>query len=193
MSPHDPRVDAYIEHAAPFARPLLAELRRRVHAAGQEIDESIKWRHPAFLHGGRIVAFMAAFKAHVGFGFWTPKGADDADGMGQFGRITGIEMLPTQARINAGLREAIARHAMPAPRARAPRPELETPAALRIALDANPAAKAAFEAFAPSHRREYAEWIADAKRETTRTRRVAQAIEWLAEGRPRNWKYMSRG
>lgn len=196
MSPHDPRIDAYIENAAPFAQPLLAELRRRVHGACPGLAESIKWSHPAFLHEGRIVAFMAAFKAHVGFGFWKPKGADDAEGMGQFGRITDILMLPEQARIEEGLRDAIARHAASAPRAtasRVPRSEPEVPVALRIALDANPAAKAAFEAFAPSHRREYADWIAEAKREETRARRVAQAIEWLAEGRQRNWKYLSRG
>lgn len=197
MGPQDPRVDTYIEAAAAFARPLLIELRRRVHGSGLAIDESIKWSHPAFLHDGRIVAFMAAFKAHVGFGFWKPKGADDGDGMGQFGRLTDLSMLPGQDRVDAGLHDAIARHAAPAargaPAPRAARTPLETPQALRVALEAHPAAKAAYEAFAPSHRREYAEWIAEAKREETRARRVAQAVEWLAEGRPRNWKYMSRG
>lgn len=195
MSSRDPRIDAYIASAAPFAQPLLAELRRRVHASGLDLAEAIKWRHPAFLHDGRIVAFMAGFKAHVGFGFWRPKGDDDAAGMGQFGRITDATMLPAQAVIDAGLHEAIARHAAGG-RVRAsrmPRPAPEPPEALRVALDANPLAKAAFEAFAPSHRREYVEWIAEARREETRARRVAQAIESLAAGRPRNWKYTSRG
>ena len=69
------------------------------------------------------------------------------------------------------------------------KPELPIPPEFAAALSANPAARAALEGFSPSHRREYVEWISEAKRPETRDKRIAQAIEWLADGKKRNWKY----
>jgi uncharacterized protein YdeI (YjbR/CyaY-like superfamily) len=63
------------------------------------------------------------------------------------------------------------------------------PQDLKSALARNAKARAAFEGFSPSHRREYVEWIEDAKRDDTRRKRLATAIEWMGEGKPRNWKY----
>jgi uncharacterized protein YdeI (YjbR/CyaY-like superfamily) len=196
MAQHDPRVDAYIAQAAPFARPLLEHLRAQVHAACPDVEEAIKWSMPAFLYRGRQLASMAAFKQHASFGFWRGEdvvGEREEGAMGQFGRLRTLEDLPDDAR----MRELVAR-AMAlidagggrrrTPRA-APRPLPDAPPALVAALDADPAARAAFDAFPPSHRREYIEWIAEAKREDTRARRVAQAIEWIAQGKSRNLKY----
>ena len=195
MTTLDPRVDAYIERAAPFARPLLERLRRDLHAASPDLEESIRWGMPAFLHGGRLVAMFAAFKAHASFGFLRANGdAPTREGMGQFGRLTRIDELPDAATIAAVVQAAIARAergAPPAPR-RPPRPDAVVPDDLRAALDGNPSAAAAFAAFPPGQRREYVDWITEAKRHDTRARRLAQAVEWLAEGKPRNWKHMRR-
>jgi uncharacterized protein YdeI (YjbR/CyaY-like superfamily) len=193
MTALDPRVNTYIERAAPFARPLLEQLRRDLHAASPELDESIRWGMPAFLHGGRLIAMVAAFKAHASFGFWRANDTAPArEGMGQFGRLTRLEELPDAATIRDGVEAAIARADDDAPRAprRPARPEAVVPDDLREALVANPAAAATFNAFPPGQRREYVDWITEAKRPETRARRLVQAVEWLAEGKPRNWKHM---
>ncbi|TZF83421.1 YdeI/OmpD-associated family protein [Cognatilysobacter lacus] len=198
MTAHDERVDAYIERAAPFARPLLRQLRRDLHAASPALDESIRWGMPAFLHDGRIVAMLAAFKQHASLTLW--RAGDNAarregEGMGQFGRLTTLAELPNAATIAARVREAIARIAggVPTPpRNREIRPEAVVPDELRAALDAHPAAAATFASFPPGQRREYVDWITEAKRDDTRARRLAQAIEWLAEGKTRNWKHERR-
>ncbi|HXE57413.1 MAG TPA: YdeI/OmpD-associated family protein [Gemmatimonadales bacterium] len=198
MGTRDPRVDAYIARAAPFARPILTHLRELVHEACPEVEEAIKWGAPAFMYHGMLCG-MAAFTRHCSFGFW--KGALVVNGTrakageaaGQFGRITAIADLPAR-RVLAGyvrkamrLNEAGAKAPRPPKR---PKPRLVVPPDLRAALAQNPRARATFERFSPSHRREYVEWITEAKREETRRRRLATAIAWLAEGKPRNWKYM---
>jgi uncharacterized protein YdeI (YjbR/CyaY-like superfamily) len=195
MTTFDPRVDAYIQRAAPFARPLLEQLRRDLHAASPDLDESIRWGMPAFLHGGRLVAMLAAFKAHASFGFWRANEAATArEGMGQFGRLTSLHDLPGAALIAEGVRAAIARAEAGAPRApRKPaRPEAVVPDDLRAALAERPAAAATFAAFPPGQRREYVDWITEAKRSETRARRLVQALEWLDEGKTRNWKHTAR-
>jgi uncharacterized protein YdeI (YjbR/CyaY-like superfamily) len=195
MTTFDPRVDAYIQRAAPFARPLLEQLRRDLHAASSELDESIRWSMPAFLHGGQLIAMVAAFKAHASFGFWRANDeATPREGMGQFGRLTSLEELPDAAVIAEGVRAAIARADGGAPRAtrRPARPEAEVPDDLRAALAARPAAAATFAAFPPGQRREYVDWITEAKRSETRARRLAQALAWLDEGKTRNWKHAPR-
>ena len=194
--PRDPRIDAYIERQADFARPILRHLREAVHAARPDVEEAMKWSMPHFLVGGRILAGMAAFKAHATFGFWRAgdvvgdSGAK-RDAMGQFGRLASVDDLPPPAELDSMIRKAAAlAEAGPAPRpTRAPRPEPATPEDLRAAIDAEPKAAATFDAFPPGCRREYCEWIVEAKRPETRARRVAQAVEWLAEGKRRNWKY----
>ena len=202
MPTTDPRVDAYVAAAPDFARPILEHLRALVHRAVPDAVETMKWSRPHFEHHG-LLAGMSAFKAHVAFGLWRASevgagaaGADavGTDGMGQFGRITRLADLPSDAQLVAWLREA-ARLNEAGPRRRAAnptsasRPVPEVPDDLREALAASPAARATFEGFAPSHRREYLEWIVEAKRPETRARRVAQAVEWMAEGKGRNWKY----
>lgn len=193
---NDPRIDAYIAQSAAFAQPLLTEIRARVAKTCPGAEETIKWRFPHFLYGDKILCSMAAFKAHVAFGFWHGEQMDiDApsrEAMGQFGRMQSVKDLPTAAAFAKLVKEAmrlIDAGAMRVARAPKPKTPLVIPPALAAALRANRRAAAAFEAFPPSHKREYADWIAEAKREETRDRRVAQAIEWIAVGRHRNWKY----
>lgn len=189
--PTDPRVDAYIAASADFARPLLAWMRARVHAAVPEVDEAIKWSRPAFLLGGRPFAMMIAFKAHASFGFWE-HGAAAGETVEQFDRIAGFADLPDAAAFEALVKAAAARLATGArPRrpAPTPRPEAEVPPELAAALAADPAAQATFGAFPPSARRDYCEWIGEAKRPETKARRVAEAVAQLREGKRRNWKY----
>lgn len=195
----DPRVDDYIEGAEEFARPILRHLRETVHAACPDLDETMKWGFPHFMREG-IVCSMAAFKRHCAFGFWKEKlvleehGAPTEEAMGQFGRITSVSDLPSRDTIIAHVRKAVKLNedGVKVPRTARSRKELEVPEPFRKALDENPEAAAAFAGFSPSHRHEYVEWISEAKREETRTRRIAKAIEWLTEGKPRNWKYMKR-
>lgn len=193
----DPRVDAYIARQADFARPILDHLREVVRSACPECEEALKWSSPAFLYKGSILAHMAAFKAHAIFGFWQGKAVTgdtpaEREAMGSFGRLTSIEQLPETSTLTALVHKAMALvdKGEKAPRPiKHPKPPLETPADLADALDANSAAHATFDAFSPSSRREYIEWVTDAKREETRAKRVAQAVEWMAEGKKRNWKY----
>jgi len=195
----DPRVDAYIEKKPDFARPILAHLRARIHAVCPEVEETLKWSMPNFIYKGQILANMAAFKAHTAFGFWRSSevvgetGAEH-DAMGQFGRIASLADLPDDATLDGLIRKAVAvLDAGPAPRKpkNPPKAAPEMPDDLRAALDADAKAAATFDGFSPSCRREYVEWVVEAKRPETRAKRVAQAVEWMAEGKRRNWKYES--
>ncbi|HEX8481642.1 MAG TPA: YdeI/OmpD-associated family protein [Allosphingosinicella sp.] len=195
--PHDPRIDAYMARQADFARPILEHLRSAVHAACPEVEETLKWGMPHFLYKGRMLAGMAAFKAHATFGFRRAKevvgetGAE-RDAMGQFGRLTSVADLPPEEVLRdlIGKAMALADEGRPPARTKAaPKAEPEVPPELANALAANPAARATFDGFPPSCRREYVEWVAEAKRPETRDRRIVQAIEWMAEGKKRNWKY----
>ena len=198
----DPRIDAYIERAAPFARPILVHVRALVHQACPGVEETIKWGMPTFMHAGGILCGMAAFKQHASFGFWKHamvvgegERADEKprDGMGSYGKLTALDDLPTKKILLAHIRKAMKLNEdgvkVPAARKAAPRPAPETPADLLAAFKQDKAAQATFDAFPPSCKREYIEWIVEAKREDTRAKRLAQAVEWLAEGKRRNWKY----
>lgn len=195
----DPRIDAYIARSADFARPILTHLRDVVHAACPEVEETMKWSMPHFDYKG-IMCGMAAFKAHVTFGFWKgslipglqARAADGGEAMGHFGKITSIEDLPPKKVIAGFVREAMRMNDEGVTVARpkkASKAEAAIPPVLAAALAKNKKAKAAFAAFPPSHRREYIEWILGAKREETRDKRVAQTVEWVAEGKSKNWKY----
>jgi uncharacterized protein YdeI (YjbR/CyaY-like superfamily) len=196
MATRDPRVDQYIEKSADFAKPILTYVRATVHAACPAVEEAMKWSFPHFLYKGMLCS-MAAFKAHAAFGFW--KGSlvlgtgADTDAMGQFGRLTKVSDLPSKRDLTAMIKKAMALNeegvTVPRPR-RAPRKALPMPAELTAALRANKKAASAFEAFSPSHRREYMEWIGQAKGAETRKKRVATALTWLSAGKPRNWKYL---
>jgi uncharacterized protein YdeI (YjbR/CyaY-like superfamily) len=192
----DPRIDAYIARQADFARPILEHLRRVVREAAPEVEETIKWSMPHFTYKGRLFAGMAAFKAHASFGLWHASAVlgetgSEREAMGQFGRLTSIADLPPEAELRTLIgRAAALAEAGPKPRPKKPpKPELPTPDDLRTALDSEPRAAAAFDAFSSSCRREYVEWVTEAKRPETRAKRLAQAIEWIAEGKRRNWKY----
>lgn len=197
MGTRDPRVDAYVEKSAEFARPILTQLRETVHAACPQVDEAMKWSFPHFLYKGMLCS-MASFKQHCAFGFW--KGSlvlngagKEADAMGQFGRITKASELPARKTLVAYIKKAAALNDEGVKVARVPKrvgPALRVPAALTAALKKNKKAQGAFAGFSQSHKREYAEWIAEAKSDDTRTRRLRTAIEWIAEGKTRNWKYL---
>ena len=191
----DARVDAYIAKAKPFAQPILKRIRAAVHAGCPAVAETIKWSVPAFEYRGPL-AGMAAFKAHAAFNFWKGKlvtGESEAteSAMGQFGRLTAIADLPPADEFAALVRKAMALTdaGVKTPRNKQETAPLAMPEDLRAALDAQPAAASHFAAFAPSAQREYIEWVVEAKRAETRTKRIAQAAEWIAEGKKRHWKY----
>jgi uncharacterized protein YdeI (YjbR/CyaY-like superfamily) len=197
MPTTDPRIDAYIANTAPFAQPILSHLRSLVHQACPQVQETLKWSMPFFMVGSRNLCFMAGFKQHAGFGFWQGKQVvgehSPATAMGQFGRLTTVADLPGDAELMALIQRAAslepAKAEPAAKKAPARKAPLPVPDDLADALAKAPAAKVTFEALPPSQQREYLEWITGAKREETRQRRLAQALEWLAEGKPYNWQY----
>ena len=202
MGKRDPRVDAYIDKAAGFAKPILVHLRETVHAACPEADETLKWSMPSFMYAGGILCGMAAFKQHATFGFW--KGdlvlgdkAQSGNGMGHFGKITRVADVPPKRELTAYIKKAASLNDEGIKVARAPRKPggaklLRVPADLAAALQKNKKAQATFENFRPSHRNEYVEWITEAKGEETRARRIKTAIAQMAEGKSQNWKYESK-
>jgi uncharacterized protein YdeI (YjbR/CyaY-like superfamily) len=192
----DPRIDSYIAAAADFARPILDHLRSAVHSACPEAEETMKWGMPHFLYKGQILAGMAAFKAHATFGFRRGQevigetGAE-RDAMGQFGRLASVDDLPKPEVLAQLIRKAMAltdEGGKPA-EAKPAKPPVEVPEDLRRALDASSGAAAIFDGFPESCRREYVDWIVEAKRQETRDKRIAEAVEWMAQGKRRNWKY----
>ena len=200
MGSRDSRVDAYIAQAQPFAQPILRHLRALVHDTCPDVEEALKWRTPAFMYHG-ILAGMAAFKGRVMFGFWKGSLLSGGDGrvggmgMGEMGDLTSVADLPPKRVLVAKIKQAMRLNedGVKLPRSRrAPKPPPRAPADLKSSLSKNRKATATWEEFSPSHRREYVEWITEAKTDETRTRRVEQAVEWMAEGKPRNWKYLKR-
>lgn len=195
MPAKDPRVDAYIAKAQPFARPILRHLRKVVHAGCPDVVETMKWSMPHFDYKGSLCG-MASFKEHCGFGFWKAslleglKKNDDA--MGQFGCIRSVDDLPSEKDLVTLVKQAVTLNdeGVKVKRTpKAPKASIRVPAPFAAALKKNKKAQAAFDAFSPSHRREYVEWIAEAKQDATRDRRIATAIEWMTEGKSRHWKY----
>lgn len=194
-------IDKYIRDAAPFARPVLVHLRALVHEACPEVQETLKWRFPHFLYKG-ILCSMAAFKQHCAFGFWkgkllfadNPKMQELSRGaMGYFGRITSLEDLPDDHTILKYVREAMRLNEdgvkSPVRPLVGQRKPLVIPTAFSRALMKNKQAKSNFENFSYSQRKEYVQWISEAKREETREKRIATSIDWLAEGKSQNWRY----
>jgi len=192
----DPRFDAYIDRQAEFAKPILTHLRGVVHAACPDCEEAMKWSSPSFIYKGKILAGMAAFKAHAAFGFWqgsqvTDAGDKQMSAMGQFGRLTSMADLPPRQELEAMVRKAtvLIDEGVKPVRTKHVKAPFTVPQDLRAALDANPAALATFDSFPPSAQRDYVEWVSESKRDDTRAKRLAQTILWLAEGKRRNWKY----
>ena len=199
----DPRVDAYINKAAAFAQPILTHLRELVHKAVPDIEESIKWSMPFFTYSGQMFGNLAAFKAHCSFGLFggamkaylEEQGTAKNGNMGSMGKITTLKDLPPNKVLTAYFKQAAAfiddgAKTMQRPR-KAAKPAPETPTELAAALKKNKAAQKVLADFSPNCQREYAEWITEAKRAETKEKRIAQAIEWIAEGKQRNWKYQN--
>ena len=198
MATKDPRVDAYISKSADFAKPILKHLRKAVHAGCPQVQETMKWSMPHFDYKG-VMCGMAAFKEHCAFGFWKEslvfdgKKAGGKTAMGSFGCIKSIADLPNAKTLIGYVKKAAALNeaGIKAPGRTQPkkREPIEMPADFRAALKKNAKARKTFDAFAPSKRREYLEWVTEAKREETRQERLATSIKWLAEGKPRHWRY----
>ena len=207
MSKTDPRIDAYIDKAAPFAQTIMDHIRSLVHQACSEVEEKMKWSMPHFDYKGQMMCSMAAFKAHCAFGFWKADLIKSAEGkvqlkdrtaMGHMGRITSIKDLPSDRAMLKMIKEACqlneqgitVKRPPPKPEARA---ELIVPIDLATALSKDKKAEKKFNSSSYSYRKEYVEWIEDAKTAPTRAKRLATALEWIAEGKGRNWKYEVSG
>ena len=197
MGKKDSRVDAYIKEAAPFARPILTYLRKIIHEGCPAATETMKWHMPFFEYRGVLVG-MPAFKAHCALVFWRdivlePDSASDRNGRGQFGRITSLADLPPRAKLLGYVRSAVRQRDNPAKPTKKPvrrsSPAPVVPPDFKRALANHRSAREHFEKFSPSQQRDYIEWITEAKKPETRTRRILTALEWLAEGKSRNWKY----
>ena len=197
MPNKDPRVDAYIERSADFAKPIMTHLRKLVHKASPKVSETVKWSMPAFEYKG-LVCGLAAFKNHCTFGFWKhsllEQGAFPAEktAMGSFGRITSKKDLPPDDVIIRLVQQAVElneKGIKVEKKKPAAKKELVVPDYLTAALKKNKAAQKTFDNFPYSCKKEYVEWITEAKTEPTREKRLATTIEWLSEGKRRNWKY----
>ena len=194
----DPRIDAYVAKAQPFARPILEKVRERVHAVVPRAEETIKWGMPAYTLDGKILLITAAFKAHAALNFW--RGQElrgdkaNADAMGQFGKLASVADLPSDSELDRLMKEAaeVAKNA-PAPRKakHGPKAAPEMHPDFSAALAKAPKAKAALDGLPTSAQRDYLEWISEAKQDSTRAKRIATAVEWLSEGKRRHWKYQS--
>jgi uncharacterized protein YdeI (YjbR/CyaY-like superfamily) len=199
-----PKVDAYIASTGAFAQPILQHLRELIHKTLPEVEETIKWGHPFFMYRGLMLSNIAAFKQHCSIGLWGDQvkdklaaaGAYEASAMGVLGKLTSLKDLPSDRELAAYLRTAAASIDTGArtknysrPRPSTPKPPSQVPAALAAALKKNKAAATHFAAMPPGCQREYSDWIAEAKRDETRDKRTATAVEWIAAGKRRNWKY----
>jgi uncharacterized protein YdeI (YjbR/CyaY-like superfamily) len=200
MATKDPRIDAYIAKSADFAKPILNHLRKLVHTACPEVEETMKWSFPHFDYKG-VLCSMASFKQHCAFGFWkaalifgdSAPGKNPDDAMGHFGRITARADLPDDKVLIGYIKEAVRLNdegiKLPAKPKSKEKRELAVPADFTTALKKNRTARTTFENFSYSHKKEYVQWITEAKREETRKQRMDTAIQWLTEGKSRNWKY----
>lgn len=198
MTTRDPRIDAYIVRAPEFAKPILEHVRALVHEVCPTVEETMKWSTPHFYYEGQMLCGTAAFKEHAAMNFWKAALIDGlgpesgGDSRGNLGKLRTVKDLPSKQKLSGFIKAAMklndAGVTVKRPRSVA-KPESKVPRELDAALAKNRKAKAAFDAFAPGQRREYCEWIAEAKRRETKTARVTQAVEWIAAGKQRNWKY----
>ena len=196
MAHKDPRIDAYIAKSADFAMPILRYIRKTVHKACPNVEETMKWSFPNFDYKGMLCS-MAAFKEHCAFGFWKEKlilgtRPGSKGGMGSFGRITSLRDLPNEKIFIALIKKAVALNdaGTKIERARpATKKPLRVPSYFSALLKKNKKALAAFDNFSPSHKRDYIEWIVEAKTEETREKRIKTALQWMSQGKSRNWKY----
>ncbi|MEP7155045.1 MAG: YdeI/OmpD-associated family protein [Betaproteobacteria bacterium] len=199
MGTTDPRIDAYIAKAGPFAQPILKHLRALMHAHCDDCTETIKWSMPFFDYKGGVFANMAAFKQHCAFGFWLGDllkvDSKNEKAMGDFGKIASLDDLPSDKEIARLIKAAMKLHdsgaKLPSREKPVEKKELEIPVAFMATLKKNKKALATFDGFTPSKKKEYVEWYTEAKTEATRDKRMEQAVEWMAEGKSRHWKYQN--
>jgi uncharacterized protein YdeI (YjbR/CyaY-like superfamily) len=197
MPAKDPRIDAYIAKAQPFAQPILKRIRKAVHSGCPGVSETVKWGMPAFDYKGPLVG-MAGFKAHCALAFWkaslmksVPKNIG-VDAMGQFGRLESLDDTPPEAQLVKMVQEAAALNEAGVKVKRTPKPPkppAKVPADMLAAIKKNKKAAAIWGGFSPSAQREYVEWVTEAKSDDTRGRRLETAVQWISEGKGRNWKY----
>ena len=205
MGTKDKRIDAYIAKAQPFAQPILKHIRELAHKGCPEVEETMKWSFPHFVYAGGTLCSMAAFKEHMAFGFWKASLMKDPhkiletegrEAMGHFGRITGMNDLPSDKIMIEYIKEAARLNKEGIKVVRKPvskeKKELVVPDYFLKAISKNKKALKTFEAFSYSHKKEYVEWITEAKTEDTRNNRITTAVEWISEGKPRMWKYMKK-
>lgn len=204
MGKRDGRIDEYISKSADFAKPVLIHLRGLIHKTCPDVEETMKWSFPHFDYEG-MLCHMASFKQHCSFGFWKAElmkdktlmqNAKSESAMGHLGKITSLKDLPSDKKMISYIKEAMKLNdegvKLP-PRGKASqKKDVVVPDYFLKALKKNKTAFNVFDDFSPSHKREYVEWITEAKTEETRSRRIATAIEWMSEGKPRNWKYMKK-
>jgi uncharacterized protein YdeI (YjbR/CyaY-like superfamily) len=202
MAKTDKRIDSYISKAEPFAKPVLNHLRNLIHKACPQVEETIKWSFPHFDYAGATICSMASFKEHCAFGFWKASLMSDPykilsseNAMGQFGRIRNLKDLPADKILTEYIKEAAKLNEdgvkLPS-KAKPEKKNLIVPDYLTAALNKNKKALNTFENFSYSCKKEYIDWLTEAKTEQTRERRLASAIEWMSEGKVRNWKYMKK-
>ncbi len=204
MPTKDPRIDLYIYNAADFARPILLHLRELVHAACPDVQETIKWSFASFDYKGPMCS-MASFKQHCAFGFWKASlmkdkslvsNAESESAMGHYGKITSLKDLPSDKKIIAHIKEAMMLNEkgikLPPKKITAAKKEVVVPDYFLKQLQKNKKAFTTFNNFSLSHKREYVEWITEAKTDETKNRRMKSAIEWISEGKSRNWKYIKK-
>jgi uncharacterized protein YdeI (YjbR/CyaY-like superfamily) len=202
MPAKDARIDAYIAKAAPFAQPILTHLRKLVHETCPGVEETIKWSFPHFDYKGSILCSMASFKQHCAFGFFKAAMMEDAEGilttvgktaMGHLGQIKELKDLPKDKILKAYIKQAMKLNESGVKLKTKPKvtgiKELDTPDYFVKALKKNKAAWEMWSGFTPGKKKEYIEWLEDAKAEATRDKRMATAVEWISEGKIRNWKY----
>lgn len=189
MGSTDKRIDDYVNNAADFAQPILSHFRKLVHQQCPGVEETMKWSFPHFVYKG-ILCSMAAFKQHCSFGFWKSSLMHEKPDLE---RVTSMKEIPADKKIIAAIREAMLINEkgikIPKKAAKPIKKEPPLPPELKNALSKNKEAQEAFKNFSPSHRKEYAQWIAEAKTEVTRTKRVETTIEWLTKGKSRHWQY----
>jgi hypothetical protein len=199
MGTRDKRIDAYIAGAADFARPILLHLRKVIHEGCPEVVETMKWSTPSFTYQGKILCGFASFKAHAAFGFWqgaeifADKGGEQGGAWGQFGKLTSLRDLPSKRTLIGYIKKGMKLRdegVVATTRRPGARKVLRLPADLAAGLKKSAKATREWKAFPPSGQREYIEWIVEAKRAETRAERLKTTLQWVAEGKPRNWKYM---
>lgn len=203
MPAYNKSIDAYIAKSAGFAKPILNHLRELVHTTCPGVEEKIKWSMPFFDYKGEMMCHMASFKQHCAFGFW--KGsimkdpilretAASEEAMGHLGRIASLKDLPPDKKIISWIKEAMALNdngiKLPPKAKPAETKDISAPDYFTKAIAKNKAAKKVWDAFPPGKKKDYVIWITEAKTEGTRIKRMETAVEWIADGKARNWKYM---